>query len=176
MSPDERRAYDKRMEARHRDTINENKRVWRQKNRDKTAEAMKRLNAKPERMEYNRVWQANKRRTDPCFRLASNLRSRMGKMLRGKDKGSSLLDIMECSIDGLRSHIEKQFRDGMSWQNYGEWEVDHIKPLKLFDLTDPIQLKLACALENLQPLWAHENRRKWVKYGAEDVRFGEGRP
>lgn len=48
----------------------------------------------------------------------------------------------------------------MSWENYGQWEVDHIKSLASFDLTDPIQLAEACNFSNLQPLWALDNNRK----------------
>jgi hypothetical protein len=52
----------------------------------------------------------------------------------------------------------------MSWENYGKWHIDHIKPLSLFDLEDPEQLKQACHYTNLQPLWAEENIRKGNRY------------
>jgi hypothetical protein len=50
----------------------------------------------------------------------------------------------------------------MSWDNYGKygWEIDHIKPLSLYDLTDDNQLKEVCNYKNLQPLWAEDNLKK----------------
>lgn len=57
-------------------------------------------------------------------------------------------------------HLERQFTPGMSWTNYGDWHIDHIKPLASFDLTDRVQLLVACHFTNLQPLWAEENLKK----------------
>jgi hypothetical protein len=52
----------------------------------------------------------------------------------------------------------------MSWQNQGQWHIDHIKPLSQFDLTDFKQLQEACNYKNLQPLWAKDNLRKSNKW------------
>jgi hypothetical protein len=64
------------------------------------------------------------------------------------------------NIEHIRAHLESKFQPGMTWANYGQWEIDHIKPLSRFDLTDPEQLKQACHYTNLQPLWAADNRKK----------------
>lgn len=58
--------------------------------------------------------------------------------------------------------MERQFKPGMSWDNYGQygWHIDHIKPLARFDLRDPVQVKQAWHYTNLQPLWWHENLAK----------------
>jgi IS30 family transposase len=63
----------------------------------------------------------------------------------------------------LRIHIEKQFKEGMSWDNYGEWEIDHIVPLKYQNPTLE-QLVERFHYTNLQPLWATENRSKSNKF------------
>ena len=62
----------------------------------------------------------------------------------------------------LISHIESQFKPGMTWDNWSRtgWHLDHIKPLVTFDLTDPEQFRVACHYLNLQPLWAKENLSK----------------
>lgn len=68
------------------------------------------------------------------------------------------------TVKQLKSHIESQFKDGMSWENRSEWHVDHIKPVSLFikeGVTDPAVIN---ALSNLQPLWATENQSKSSKY------------
>ena len=61
-------------------------------------------------------------------------------------------------------HIEKQFKPGMTWERYGEWHVDHIRPCASFDLTDPEQQTICFNYENLQPLWAIDNMKKGAKW------------
>lgn len=56
------------------------------------------------------------------------------------------------SAEELKKHISNLLTDGMSWDNYGEWHIDHIKPVSLFDRDTP--MSVVCALSNLQPLWA----------------------
>jgi len=48
--------------------------------------------------------------------------------------------------------------------NEKNYEIDHIRPLSSFDLTDPDQIKQAFAPENLQWLTAEENLRKGNNY------------
>ena len=62
----------------------------------------------------------------------------------------------------LRDHLQRQFVRGMSWQNMGEWHIDHIVPLASFTITGPAdpELRRAWALPNLRPLWAAENIAK----------------
>lgn len=62
----------------------------------------------------------------------------------------------------LKLHIESLFKDGMMWDNFGEWHVDHIKPVSKFDKSE--LPSVVNALSNLQPLWAGENLRKGVRY------------
>lgn len=72
-----------------------------------------------------------------------------------KKKEKNTYDILGYTALDFKEHIEKQFLDGMSWDNWGEWNIDHIKPLNSFDKeTDP---KIINSLSNLQPLWAIEN-------------------
>lgn len=70
---------------------------------------------------------------------------------------SQTIKLIGCSIEQLKQHLEKQFKLGMSWFNYGKWHVDHIKPCASFDLTDIEQQKQCFNYTNLQPLWAEEN-------------------
>jgi 5-methylcytosine-specific restriction endonuclease McrA len=65
----------------------------------------------------------------------------------------------------LRAHLEKQFKSGMTWENYGKvWEIDHIKPISKFDLSILEERIKANALSNLQPMLAEENNKKGAKY------------
>jgi hypothetical protein len=118
---------------------------WEEKNKDK-------------RREYKNNYSTQKLKTDILFKLKRNVRIRINKFLKNKKDNSS--DIVGCSYLYLKEHLEQNFKDNMSWDNYGEWHIDHIKPLSKFDLTKPEEFKQACHYTNLQPLWAVDNLRK----------------
>jgi hypothetical protein len=66
-----------------------------------------------------------------------------------------------CKIEQLRSHLESQFKKGMTWNNHGShWHIDHIIPMSHFDLTKESQLLAASHYTNMQPMWAAENFSK----------------
>lgn len=101
-------------------------------------------------------------------RLANNLRTRIRSSLKRNKarRGGTSEVLLGISIADVRKHIEKQFSEGMTWENYGEWHIDHIKPLFLFDLTKPEEQMLAFNYKNLQPMWAVDNLRKNKKYAS----------
>ena len=76
----------------------------------------------------------------------------------GTEKEGTTLEILGYSAVQLKHHIEKQFKEGMCWENYGEWEIDHIRPLSSFDPSD--KPSVVNSLSNLQPLWKEENLEK----------------
>jgi hypothetical protein len=89
------------------------------------------------------------------FRLAHTLRVRLNKVLKSKSINKTFqshVKFIGCSLTELKNHLEKQFIEGMNWENYGKWHIDHIKPLSNFDLKDEQQVKCACHYTNLQPL------------------------
>jgi len=77
-----------------------------------------------------------------------------------------MLDLLGCTPGELREHIERQFKPGMSWENRGQWHVDHRRPLAWFDMRDPEQRRQACHYTNLQPLWALDNLSKGARWAA----------
>ena len=101
-----------------------------------------------------------KHRNDPHTKVRNNLSRRMRSFF--SKNGSRTIDFIGCSIDDLKCHLEKQFVDGMSWENYGlyGWHVDHIRPCCSFDLTDPEQQRECFHYTNLKPLWAEDNLAK----------------
>ena len=103
---------------------------------------------------------------DPAFRLVCYLRSRLAQAVRGKWKGSSAVRDLGCTLDEFMAYIARLFRKGMSWENYGAWHLDHVRPLASFDLGDPAQCAAACHYTNLQPLWAIDNIRKGARRAA----------
>lgn len=94
------------------------------------------------------------------FRIAENLRSRIGRAIRKGYKTGSAVRDLGCAIPDFKLHIEALFQPGMTWTNWGEWHLDHIKPLASFDLKNREQFLAACHYTNMQPLWAVENMRK----------------
>jgi hypothetical protein len=104
-----------------------------------------------------------KRRTDVQFALRCRIRNHARKILLRLPAFASrshYLDLLGCRLPELTSYIESKFLPGMSWENRNLWHLDHIRPLKTFDLADPTQLAVACHFTNLQPLWAGDNLRK----------------
>ena len=109
--------------------------------------------------EYHRKY-SQERRLDPKARILDSLRARTYAAIKGKNKSASTMKLVGCSIEDLRSHLEQQFTERMSWENYGEWHVDHIKPCCKFDLTKEQEQKKCFHYTNLQPLWAKDNLSK----------------
>ena len=115
-----------------------------------------------QKLNRSRIAERQKERcaTDLNFKLTRILRKRISEAIKNEYKSGSAVENLGCSIDVCRIHIESQFDTDMSWTNYGEWHIDHIKPLRDFTLSDPKQMAEACRYTNLQPLWASDNLRK----------------
>lgn len=124
--------------------------------------------------EYNKIRFKEKRLTDIEFKIKSALRSRTSKAIKSKNgtKSYKTMDLIGCSILKLKEHLESQFVDGMSWDNYSHqgWNIDHIKPCASFDLTDVEEQKKCFHYTNLQPLWAVDNYKKGKKLNYGDTK------
>jgi hypothetical protein len=109
---------------------------------------------------------------DIGLQISMNLRSRLVKaVLNGRGiKSAKTMALIGCTAAELMAHLEAQFKPGMTWENHGEWHIDHIKPCASFDLVDPEQQKACFHYTNLQPLWKNENLQKGAKYGGIDYR------
>lgn len=81
-----------------------------------------------------------------------------------ENKLSGVTSLLGCTIKELKLHLESQFQEGMTWENYGKWHIDHIKPCAVFDLSRTEDQKECFHFSNLQPLWAMDNLRKNAKY------------
>lgn len=88
------------------------------------------------------------------------LRSRFRLALKNNQKTGSAVKDLGCSITELKQYLEAQFQSGMTWDNHGEWHIDHIIPLASFNLMDKQQILKACHYTNLRPLWANENFKR----------------
>jgi hypothetical protein len=152
-NPEKVKEKRKRHRDKHGEKLNARSKQWREEN-------------KPHVREYiNRRY-----REDVSFRISMNLRSRIGDVMRGKTKSSSSMDLLGCTAEECKKHLEDQFQEGMSWDNYGNpegeegWHMDHIRPCASFDLTQEDQQRVCFHYTNLQPLWAKENLSKGDKW------------
>ncbi len=97
----------------------------------------------------------------PENRLALNLRKRLHEFY--KQRIGKISGLIGCTPAFLRSHIEAQFKHGMTFGNYGEWHIDHVIPCAVFNLSDPAQQRTCFHFTNLQPLWAKDNLSKGAR-------------
>ena len=157
----------KNWRIKNKERVKQNYLNWYSKPENKTKVRIK--NNTPERKKAQYTYYRNRRKNDPNYRIIHNLRGALGKLIIRNPKiikNKRTRELLGCSVEEMKVHIEKQFLPGMSWDNYGykTWHIDHIKPLSLAKtMDDIIRLKLM-HYTNLQPLWAKDNIKKSNKY------------
>lgn len=108
-----------------------------------------------------RGYERKRRSSDPTYRVILNLRNRIAKALKGIDKSRATMDLLGCTIDYFKRHLEEKFTPEMNWGNYGiYWHVDHRIPCAEFDLSDPEQQRVCFHYTNLQPMFWRDNLKK----------------
>jgi hypothetical protein len=107
------------------------------------------------------IWK-EKYKTDPAFYALVCCRRRVSNLIKSKGINAPYrtLELLGCSADFFMNHIESQFKTGMSWDNAGKWEIDHIRPCASFDFNDPEQQKECFHYSNQRPMWKKKNRQK----------------
>ena len=121
-------------------------------NKGKTKSCVKCSRRRSPRKAHHKLIQRYRTRTSMAFSRQS----------AGKTKKT--IELLGCDAEFLASHLASLFLDGMSIENYGEWHIDHIRPICSFDLNDPDQVAQCFHYTNLQPLWKWDNLSKGGKY------------
>ena len=113
-------------------------------------------------LEKSAAYQREYYKNNPKNRIRKNISEGIRRSLKSGKNGHSWEDLVGYTTADLKKHLEKKFKKGMSWENYGEWHIDHIVPVSAFNFTKPEHddFKRCWALSNLQPLWAGENCSK----------------
>ena len=139
--------------ARNKEKISEHGKKYREANKEAIAKRKK-------------LWQQNKQKNNINFRVLSSCRSRLHQAVKGKLKSVATLELIGCSVEYLKQHIESQFTDGMNWDNWGYygWHIDHRIPCSSFDFAKEEDQRECFNYKNLQPLWAKDNLIKGSKY------------
>lgn len=145
--------------------LEETRKAWYEKNKDKCAGYSKKYMEKNKERKnlLRKEWRKKRIETDELFRAIEKIRCVTIDAFRrkGKRKEGKTSELLGCSIQQAMDHIEKQFLEGMSWLNHGEWHIDHIIPLSSAKSIDEI-IKLS-HYTNLQPLRAKDNMKKGAK-------------
>ena len=115
--------------------------------------------------EIKNKWHKKQMQINPDYKIKRNLRRRIGLALKdqGVSKHKSLIKYIGCSIEYFKKYIEECFDENMTWENYGEWHIDHIKSCVKFNLTKVEEQKKCFYYTNLQPLWGIDNWKKGTK-------------
>lgn len=100
---------------------------------------------------------------DELYRFKVKIRKFICQSFRRMSESKTIRteDVVGCSFLELKKHLQDLFQEGMNWDNYGKWHIDHIVPLSTAKCQEDV-IRL-CHYTNLQPLWAEDNIRKGAK-------------
>jgi len=137
-----------------KDCANKKAREWKANHPERARERQKSYVTK--RKDKMRAYARHRYATDPFTRARNNIKNRIYEVMETEQYSTTL----GCSGTKLKRHLESLFQPGMTWENYGEWHIDHKTPLSVSYAQGPGSFKKACHYTNLQPLWAIDNLRK----------------
>lgn len=142
--PEKTREAANRYLRNNRELCRQRYRQWRLKNPEKAKQAC-------------RNWYKRKKN-----KITTCVGNRVYETLGSSLDRKKLWEILGYTYEEFVKHIEKRFQPGMTWDNHGEWEIDHIIPIAFFRFKSPkeVEFKMCWRLENIQPLWKHQNRQK----------------
>ena len=157
---------DKKWRDNNKEYMSNKSKTWYEENKEHRKQYLKEFREKniDKIRQIKRDYERNRKATDPLYKLISNFRTAIYQVLKESnvEKNKSYFDILGYTPEELIIHLEKQFKDDMTWDNYGVWHVDHKLPITSFDIQemgDEEFMKCWC-LDNLQPMWGEENIRK----------------
>jgi len=161
-----KKVADKKWRDNNKEYMSNKSKTWYEQNKEYRKEYLKEYREKniDNIRKTKRDYERNRKASDPLYKLISNFRTAIYTVLKESnvDKYGHYFDVLQYTPEELINHLEKQFKDDMTWDNYGIWHVDHKFPITSFDIQemgDEEFMKCWC-LDNLQPMWGEENIRK----------------
>lgn len=148
--------YHKNYYVERRHVIEEYKEKNREEIRRKAREYSKQDHVKKRKNKLQREREKN----DINYKIKRRLRSRLSGIVKNDYKSVSTMELLGCDIQEFKKYLKQYFVEGMTWENYGDWHIDHIVPCSAFDLTKVKEQKICFHFTNLQPLWAKDNLKK----------------
>jgi hypothetical protein len=146
----------------NKEHIKEHNKEYREKNKEKISENSKNYYKNNKEVINKKIVKNNnsRKKIDALYKLRCSISSLISTSIKkqGYTKKSRTHQIIGCSYEEFKKHLERQFTIGMTWENYGKWHLDHIYPVSLAKDEDDL-MKLN-HYTNFQPLWALENIKK----------------
>jgi hypothetical protein len=161
-----KKVSDKKYREKNKERLSNNHKKWYNENKEKWNEYIKEYREKniDKIREIKRTYERTRKDNDPLYKLIANFRTAIYQVLKENnvEKNGHYFEVLKYSPEELISHLENQFKDGMTWGNYGEWHVDHILPITSFNIQEigDNEFMKCWSLNNLQPMWGEENLRK----------------
>ena len=161
-----KKVADKKWRDSNKEYISNKSKTWYEQNKEHRKEYLKEYREKniDNIRKTKRDYERNRKARDPLYKLISNFRTAIYTVLKESnvDKYGHYFDILQYTPEQLITHLELQFKDTMSWDNYGEWHVDHKLPITHFNISEmgDEEFMRCWSLDNLQPMWGIENIRK----------------
>jgi hypothetical protein len=167
--------YQRKWNLEHKDVLKESSARSYEKNKEKVnarakqwaKEHIERIRASVRRrkQENPEAWReysrrgTRKRYATTKGKLSHNLSRGIALSLNGNKSGRHWEDLVGFTLSELKTHLEKHFLPGMTWENYGSWHIDHQIPIAAFNFSSPehFDFKKCWSLKNLRPLWAKDN-------------------
>jgi hypothetical protein len=157
---------DKKWRDGNKEYTSQNHKKWYSENKERWNEYIKeyRENNVDKIRQIKRDYQRNRKHNDPIYKLIANFRTAIYTVLKenNMNKYGHYFVVLKYSPEELVSHLENQFTEGMEWDNYGIWHVDHKLPITSFNIQEmgDEEFMRCWSLENLQPMWGTDNIRK----------------
>jgi len=161
-----KKVSDKKWRDSNKEYMSNKSKTWYEQNKEHRKEYIKEYREKniDKIRKTKRDYQQHLRDTDPLYKLISYFRTAIYQVLKESnvDKNKHYFDVLQYTPEELITHLELQFKDDMSWDNYGIWHVDHMLPITSFDIREmgDEEFMKCWSLDNLQPMWGEENIRK----------------
>lgn len=142
----------------HKEYYKNNKEKIREYHKDYKEDNKERIN------QWRKKYRDDKFNSDPVYKLSHNIRSLISNSIKKMNflKSKKTQSILGCSFEEFKSYIESQFQEGMSWENQGDWHLDHKTPIS-WAKSEEMVLELN-HYTNFQPLWAKDNLSKGNKW------------
>lgn len=159
-NPENVKVQNAKWRAKNPEKVNENSAKWNAENPEKAKACS--INWRATNPDYMNNYQKQRKSKDPLYRLQCNMRTmgnRVVKQLSLGKKPACTEKWQGCTAEELKTYLESIFTEGMTWENYGEWHVDHIRPVCSFSAEEWEQIN---HYTNLRPLWAEDNIAKSI--------------
>jgi len=154
MSPDEIDAFFKMQSKFDKEQADERRKNVKEKSKKYYLDNRQKI------IEYQKNYRKERLENDDLFKCSIKIRSNILTSIKrkGYSKKTKTYKILGCDYDFFKSYIEAQFKEGMTWENHGQWHFDHIIPVS-FAKSEEELIRLS-HYSNFQPLWAEENLSK----------------